>query len=274
MGARTSTRRGMLGSLTGLTAVSFVPAIAGSAGSSGDRSQSSQTMPTFAPAEDKELLIMGASIGWGVEATSGQFVETEQAAHTSTDRATAYATVPNQHTGEFTQTAVIGAPFTVTTDEPVDLSVGFNGRYNGALRAGEDSSVTADMVYGVGPYEDVYGAALGVDEPPTFSTAAIQERKLFDQAVRDGTAIVRNSTATASLSVPIPEEDTYAAYARLGTSGEAGAFDTTTIDFSPDGPDLIETVDGQQDEAQYKGFVFESVRLTRDDETSPSNGSG
>lgn len=229
-------------------------------------------MPTFAPAEDKELLIMGASIGWGVAATSGQFVETEQAAHTSTDRATAYATVPDQHTGEFTQTAVIGAPFTVTTDESVNLSVGFNGRYNGALRAGGDSSVTASMVYGVGPYEDVYGAALGIDESPTFSTAAIQERKLFDQEVQDGTAIIRNSTATASFSVPIPEEDTYAAYARLGTSGVAGASDTTTIDFSPDGPDLTETVGGQQDQAQYNGFVFESVQLTRDEDPPSSNG--
>lgn len=261
MGDRTSTRRGVLCALTGLTAVSLLPATAGRAGSTA-RSQLPQTVPTFTPAEDEALLIEEASIGWGLEATTGQFVETEQAAHIPTDRATAYATVPDQHTGEFTQTAVIGAPFTVITGEPISFTVAFDGRYNGALQAGGDSSVTASMVYGVGPYEDVYGAALGIDASPTFSDIAIQERKLFDQAVQDGTAIIRNTTATASLSISIPEGDMYVAYARLRTSGEAGASDATTIDFSPDGPDLIESAGSQQEDVQYKGFVFENVQVT------------
>lgn len=262
MGDTTSTRRGVLCSLTGLTAISLLPATAGTVGSTGTRLQHSQTIPTFTPAEEAELLIEESSLGWGIEATSGQFVETGQAARDSTDRATAYATVPEQHTGEFTQSAVVGAPFTVLTDETVSLTVAFEGQYKGALKAGGDSSVTASMVYGVGPYEDVHGAALGFDASPTFSTAAIQERKLFDQEVRDGTAIIRNTAVPASLSVSVPEPTTYAAYARLRTSGEAGAFDATTIDFSPDGPNLIESTESQQSEDQYKGFVFENVRVT------------
>lgn len=270
MGDTTSTRRGVLCSLTGITAISLLPTTAGGAGSNRTRLQSPQSIPTFTPTEDEELLIEETSIGWGIEATTGEFVETKQAAHTSTDRATAYAAVPDQHTGEFTQTAVIGAPFTVVTDKTVNFSATFDGRYRGALQTGEDSSVTASMVYGVGPYEDVQGAALGVDTSPTFSTASIQEQKLFDQAVRGGTATIRNATTTASLSVSVPREATYVAYARLKTSGEAGASDTTTIDFSPDGPDLIETADSQQDEDQYKGFVFENVRLTSAVGTSPS----
>lgn len=262
MGDTTSTRRGVLCSLTGLTAISLLPATAGTVGSAGTRLQSAQAIPTFTPAEEEELLLEDSSLGWGIEATSGQFVETDQAARTSTDRATAYATVPKQHAGEFTQTAVIGAPFTVITDETVNLTVALDGQYKGALQAGEDSSVTASMVYGVGPYEDVHGAALGFDSSPTFSTATIQERTLFDQAVRDGTAVIRNTTATVSLSVSVPESTTYAAYARLRTNGEAGTFDATTVDFSPDGPDLLAPTDGQQDGDQYKGFVFENVRVT------------
>ncbi|UPM43400.1 hypothetical protein [Halocatena salina] len=262
MGDTTSTRRGVLCSLTGLTAISLLPATAGNVGSGRTRLQPSQTTPTFIPAEDDLLRIEETSIGWGIEATSGQFVKTEQAARTPTNRATAYATVPEQRTGEFTQTAVIGTPFTVVTDETVDLTVAFDGRYKGALQAGMDSSVTTSMVYGVGPYETVYGAALGFDTSPTFSTDTIHERKLFDQAVQDGTAIVRSATVRESVLLSTSETTTYAAYARLRTSGEASASDTTTIDFSPDGPELIESRDSQQDQDQYKGFVLDDVQIT------------
>ncbi|RRJ30505.1 hypothetical protein [Halocatena pleomorpha] len=261
MGDTMSTRRGVLCSLTGLTAISLLPTTAGTVSSARTRLQPSRTIPTFIPAEEELLSLEEASIGWGVEATSGQSVDTEQVARTATDRATAYATVPTQHTGEFAQTAVIGAPFTVATDQPVDLSIAFDGQYKGALKAGRDSSAAASMVYGVGPYEDVYGAAFGLDASPTFSTATIHERKLFDQAVRDGTAIIRNAIARESIVLSASEPTTYVAYARLWTNGEASAADTTTIDFSPDGPNLIEPTDDQQRE-QYKGFVLKNVRIT------------
>lgn len=259
MEQRATTRRGVLLSLGGLTTGALGPAIVGGAHTT-VVSQTEETIPPFTPAVDGEYSIEGATAGWGVGAATGASIDTEQAARTTTNRATAHATASSQSTGEFAQTAVIGTPVPIRTEQQISLTLVFDGQYWGALRAGEGSSVTVELRYGVGLYDDMREAVLGLGGPPTFSGAAVYEYTLFDQTVSDGEGVISTPTATETLSVSIPETETYMAYARLTTSGDVGEGSTATVDFGPDGPALTEPTSPNQ----LKGFVFERVRFQAD----------